>query len=310
MDDILNLFPLPLDHWIQNFVDWFVGSFRPLFQAIRWPIASTLDGIRDLLLGIPIWLGLVLVLFAGWRAAGWRVGLFSFASMASIAAIGFWSAAMTTLAIIMTAVAFAILVGVPMGIGMARSDRFQSILRPVLDFMQSTPSFVYLVPVVMLFGVGTVPGVIATTMFATPPIIRLTNVGLRQVPPEVIEAGHAFGSTELQLLRDIRLPLALPVIMAGLNQTVMAAMIMSVIASMIGADGLGSTVLRGIGRLDVGLAATGGLGITLMAMTIDRITQGFGQSARPKQPIRLAGAVERFLRIAQLRIGPSGKAIP
>lgn len=280
---LADLFPLPLDAWIQQAVDWFVGNYRPVFQAIRMPVTMTLDAFKRLLVSAPVWLVIALVFFTGWRASGWRVGVFGILSLVVIWMIGLWAAAMTTLAVIGTAVGFAVVVGVPLGIWSAQSERAWSVIRPTLDFMQSTPSFVYLVPVVMLFGVGTVPGVIATIIFAMPPMIRLTNLGLRQVPTDVVEAGNAFGATEFQLLWGVRLPLAMPSIMAGLNATIMSAMIMSVIASMIGAEGLGLTVLRGIGRLDVGLAATGGLAITLLAMLMDRITQGFGQINRTQK---------------------------
>ncbi len=275
---------LPLEDWIQTGVEWLVGEWRPLFQAIRWPVANTLDAMESFLLGVPFGLFLFVLFLLAWRAAGWRVGIFAVAAMFLIGLIGLWEQAMTTLAMIFTALVFNILVGVPLGLWAGRSDRFWSGLRPVLDVMQTTPSFVYLVPIVMLFGVGTVPGVVATIIFSIAPVIRLTNLGIRQVTPEVVEAGHAFGATNLQLLRDIQLPLALPTIMAGLNQTLLLGMVMSTIASMIGAEGLGLTVLRGIGRLDVGLAAIGGLSIVLMAMVLDRITQALGQRLQVAGP--------------------------
>ena len=279
MDRLPEDYVVPVDVWIQTFVDWLVGEWRPAFQALRWPIAELLDAISDALLFLPFWSVILLFFVIGWRAAGFRSGLFAGISLALIAALGLWQQAMITLSIVFTAVAFSVLVGVPLGILAGRSDRYWAIIRPVLDFMQTTPSFVYLVPVVMLFGIGTVPGVIATIVFSMPPIIRLTNLGIRQVPTEAIEAGEAFGATEWQALREIRIPLAMPSIMAGLNQTLLLAMVMSVIASMIGAEGLGLTVLRGIGRLDVGLAAIGGLAIVLLAISLDRITQEIG--ARP-----------------------------
>lgn len=275
---------LPLEDWIQTAVEWLVGEWRPLFQAIRWPVANTLDAMESFLLNVPFGVFLFVLFLLAWRAAGWRVGIFAVAAMFLIGLIGLWEQAMTTLAMIFTALVFNVLVGVPLGLLAGRSDRFWSGLRPVLDVMQTTPSFVYLVPIVMLFGVGTVPGVVATIIFSIAPVIRLTNLGIRQVTPEVVEAGHAFGATNLQLLRDIQLPLALPTIMAGLNQTLLLGMVMSTIASMIGAEGLGLTVLRGIGRLDVGLAAIGGLSIVLMAMVLDRITQALGQRRQVAGP--------------------------
>ncbi|QIE46268.1 proline/glycine betaine ABC transporter permease [Pseudohalocynthiibacter aestuariivivens] len=271
---------VPLDRLIQNAIHWLVDEWRPLFQALRWPIAKVLDGVSDGFEFLPFWLVILGFLALGWVIVNFRTGLLASGSFAAIAFLGLWDEAMISLSILVTAVVFCVLIGVPLGILSGRSDRFWAVLRPVLDIMQTTPSFVYLVPVVMLFGIGTVPGVIATIVFSMPPIIRLTNLGLRQVPADAIEAGEAFGSTEWQALMRIRLPLALPSVMAGLNQTLLMAMVMSVIIAMIGAEGLGLTVLRGIGSLDVGLAGIGGIAIVLMAITLDRITQGLGQPGR------------------------------
>jgi glycine betaine/proline transport system permease protein len=281
----MNTFPpalrLPIDRWIQGAVDYLVTDWRPAFQAMRVPIQYILGGATDFLALIPFWGVIIAFGLIGLMTAGWRHGLFCALSFFLIAAMGQWAPAMTTLAILVTAVAYCCLVGIPLGILASRSEWFWSILRPVLDCMQTTPSFVYLVPVVMLFGIGTVPGVIATIIFAMPPVIRLTNLGLRQVSREAIEAGDAYGATEWQSLVNIRLPLALPSIMAGLNQTLLMALVMSVVISMIGADGLGLTVLRGIGALDVGLAGVGGLAIVLIAISLDRIAQGLVQLADP-----------------------------
>jgi glycine betaine/proline transport system permease protein len=228
-------------------------------------------------LWLPFWSVVLLFAALGWWAVGWRHALFCGVSFGLIAFMGLWREAMVSLSILVTAVTFCMITGIPLGIIAARSERFWSAMRPVLDLMQTTPSFVYLVPVVMLFGIGTVPGIIATIVFALPPIIRLTNLGIRQVPADAVEAGQAFGATEWQSLVKIRLPLALPSILAGLNQTLLMALVMSVIIAMIGAEGLGLTVLRGIGALDVGLAGIGGLAIVLMAISLDRITQGLVQ---------------------------------
>ena len=181
---------------------------------------------------------------------------------------------MISLALVVTAIIFCLAVGIPLGIICAKSNQMERLIRPLLDIMQTIPSFVYLVPVVMLFGIGEVPGVIATIIFAIPPLIRLTNLGIRQVSKDVIEASIAFGSTPLQLLWEIQLPLALPTILAGVNQSILMALSMSVITSMIAVEGLGQMVLQGTGRLDVGLAAVGGLGIVLLAIMLDRFTQG------------------------------------
>ena len=212
-----------------------------------------------------------------WRSSGTLLAIFSVVTMALIGLLGLWADAMTTLAMVLSAVVFCVLVGIPLGIGAGRSDRFEASIRPVLDAMQTTPAFVYLVPIVMLFSVGNVAGVLATIVFALPPIIRLTSLGIRQVHPELVEAALAFGATRSQVLFRVQIPLAMPTILAGLNQTIMMALSMVVIAALIGAGGLGSPVILGLNTLDIGLAVIGGLGIVLMAIILDRITQSMAQ---------------------------------
>jgi glycine betaine/proline transport system permease protein len=193
-----------------------------------------------------------------------------------IGLLGLWEETMITLAMVFCSVVFCTVVGIPLGIMAGRSDRFEASLRPVLDAMQTTPAFVYLVPIVMLFSIGNVAGVLATIVFALPPIIRLTSLGIRQVHPELVEAALAFGATSWQVLVKVQIPLALPTIMAGLNQTIMMALSMVVIAALIGAGGLGAPVVLGLNTLDIGLATIGGLAIVLMAIVLDRITQSMG----------------------------------
>ena len=185
-----------------------------------------------------------------------------------------------SLALVLTSLVFCIVIGLPLGILLASSDRAQSLLRPLLDAMQTTPAFVYLVPVVMLFGIGNVPGVIVTIVFALPPLVRLTNLGIRQVRPDLIEASRAYGASPWQLLWKVQLPLAMPNIMAGINQALMLSLSMVVIASMIAVGGLGLMVLRGIGRLGMGLATVGGLGIVILAIVLDRLTQALTRTER------------------------------
>jgi glycine betaine/proline transport system permease protein len=187
--------------------------------------------------------------------------------------VDLWSESMTTLAMIFTAVIFCILIGIPLGILCSRSKTFETIMRPILDVMQTIPSFVYLIPVVMLFGIGLTPGVVATIIFALPPIIRLTNLGIRQVSKGFKEAGSSLGLSKLLILIKIEIPLALKTIMAGINQTLMLALSMVVIAALIGAGGLGLTVYVALGRLDIGSAVIGGTGIVILAIILDRITQ-------------------------------------
>jgi len=191
--------------------------------------------------------------------------------------LGLWEDSMTTLAMVLASVIICTLMGVPLGILAGRSDRFEAGMRPVLDAMQTTPAFVYLVPIVMLFSVGNVAGVLATIIFALPPIVRLTSLGIRQVHPELVEAAQAFGATNWQVLRKVQIPQALPTILAGLNQTIMMALSMVVIAALIGAGGLGSPVVRGLNTLDIGGAVVGGLGIVLMAILLDRLTQSMAR---------------------------------
>ena len=277
---ILNVFEtyeLPIDRWVQTGVDWLSINARGFFQAIKWPVEQVLDGIEIGLQAVPPTIMLVLIVLLAWRAVGWRMALFTLVAMGVVGFTGMWELTMTTLAMVLAAVVFCVAVGIPLGIAAARSDAFAAVLRPLLDVMQTTPAFVYLVPVVMLFGIGTVAGVLATIVFSLPPIIRLTNLGIRQVQPDAVEAALAFGSSPRQILFKVQMPLALPTIMAGLNQTIMLSLSMVVIAALIGAGGLGTPVFRGLNSLDVGLAFVGGLGIVLLAIVLDRITQGLGE---------------------------------
>ncbi|WP_246804889.1 ABC transporter permease [Desulfosarcina cetonica] len=220
---------------------------------------------------------IVIIGLIAWRASGVWLALFSVITMTLIGLLGLWQDSMTTLAMVLSSVIFCAIAGVPLGIIAGRSDRFEGFMRPVLDAMQTTPAFVYLVPIVMLFSVGNVAGVLATIIFAVPPIIRLTSLGIRQVHPELVEAAQAFGATDWQVLKRVQVPLAMPTILAGLNQTIMMALSMVVIAALIGAGGLGSPVILGLNTLDIGEAVIGGLSIVLMAIVLDRITQSMAK---------------------------------
>jgi len=263
---------------VDTFVkDWLAPNFRPTFQALKEPIAAVLEGFDVALNAIPILIFIIGVTALAFFVASIGVAAFSFVSLSVIDMIGLWPETMTTLAMVMTAVLFCVSVGIPIGILASRSDMFARILRPILDIMQTVPPFVYLVPIVMLFGIGIVPGVIATIVFALPPVVRLTNLGIRGVREDLVEAANAFGASSWQILIEVQLPLALRTIMAGVNQTLMMALSMVVIAALIGAGGLGLTVYTGLNRLDVGLATAGGVGIVLIAIIIDRITQALGE---------------------------------
>lgn len=276
---------LPLEDWVEWFVkDWLVPNFRPTFRAAQWPVDQVLQGLDALLQSVPFFFIVIIIGLLALRLTSKGITIFAILSLLVLEVLGVWPQTMTTLAMTLTAVFFCTLLGVPLGIAAAASDRFEGIMRPILDIMQTIPPFVYLVPIVMLFGVGVVPGVIATIIFALPPIIRLTNLGIRQVQSETVEAGYAFGATPREVLFDIQIPMALRTIMAGLNQTLMLALSMAVIAALIGAGGLGLTVYTGLGRLDVGRAFLGGLGIVLLAIILDRITQGLGTQGAAGRP--------------------------
>jgi len=268
---------IPLDQWVQSGVDFLVENYRDVFQMIKFPVEKSLEGIQWALLSVHPLILIALLGFLAFRYSGKRVTVFTIATMFLIGMLGLWEDAMVTLAMVLCSVLFCAIVGIPLGIWSGRSDRFESFVRPFLDAMQTTPAFVYLVPVVMLFSIGTVSGVLATIVFAMPPIIRLTGLGIRQVHPELVEAAVSFGATPAQVLRRVQIPLAMPSIMAGLNQTIMMSLSMVVIAALIGAGGLGTPVFQGLNTLDIGLATIGGLAIVLMAMVLDRITQGMGE---------------------------------
>ena len=264
---------IPIGEWIEGNIKEWLFEQRPLFKKISAPIDTVLNSLDSLLNFIPFPIILFIFVFFAFRTNGLKFAVFSFLSLIFIDLVDLWSESMTTLAMIFTAVLFCMLIGIPLGILASRSNTFEIILRPILDIMQTIPSFVYLIPVVMLFGVGLTPGVVATIIFALPPIIRLTNLGIRQVGKGFKEAGSSLGLTKFLILIKIEIPLSLKTIMAGVNQTLMLALSMVVIAALIGAGGLGLTVYIALGRLDVGSAVIGGTGIVILAIILDRITQ-------------------------------------
>jgi len=263
--------------WIDGIVDWVVINWAPFFEAIRTVVLFILVPFRNFLQWLPWWVVIIGTGLLGWRVVGRWFGGVVVLFLVFMSLMGLIEMAMMTLAITLTAALLCVVLGIPMGIVAAKNDRFEAMLRPILDGMQTLPSFVYLIPALMLFGLGMTPGVMATLIYAIPPIIRLTNLGIRQVDPAVVEAGKAFGSTPWQLLRKVQIPLALPTILAGLNQTIMMALAMVVIASMIGAKGLGVEVLNGIARVEPGRGFISGISIVFMAIILDRISQGFAK---------------------------------
>ncbi|MBW1647634.1 MAG: proline/glycine betaine ABC transporter permease [Deltaproteobacteria bacterium] len=264
---------IPLDRWVDHAMDWVLATFGGFFDTLGTAILYFMIYTEKFFLWLP-WPVLVAgVGVLAWRVMGrWWSGLLMAAMLFFIGALGFWELGMMTLSLVAASVIISLAIGIPLGIAMASSDRFESVLKPILDGMQTMPSFVYLIPALMLFGLGKVPALFATIIYAVPPVIRLTNVGIREVSPSVIEAAHAFGSNYWQILFKVQLPLARPTIMVGINQTTMMALAMVVIASMIGAKGLGLEVLLAINRIEIGRGFEAGLCIVFMAIIIDRIT--------------------------------------
>ena len=278
MFDFPEILDFPLGEWINQVVEWLTINLAPIFNFITIGIREPMVQIEHLLWWLPWWVVIVTLVAIAWKLARYKVALGTLLGMVFIGIMGLWDQTMTTLAIIVTSVCVSVLIGIPLGILAATNNRFEAILKPVLDGMQTMPSFVYLIPAVFFFGLGKVPAVVATFIYAVPPCIRLTNLGIRQVAAETVEAGRTFGCTAIQLLFKIQLPLARPSIMAGVNQTIMMALAMVVIASMIGASGLGLEVLRGIQRLDVGKGFLAGFAIVIVAIIIDRMSQALGRT--------------------------------
>jgi len=264
---------LPIAEWIEKNIKEWLFMQRPLFKKLSAPIDTVLSSLEYLFNIIPFPVAILIFIYFAYKTNGFKFAVMTVIGLVFIDLVDLWSESMTTLAMIFTAVIFCIIIGIPLGILCSRSKIFETIMRPILDVMQTIPSFVYLIPVVMLFGIGLTPGVIATIIFALPPIIRLTNLGIRQVGKGFKEAGSSLGLTKLLILIKIEIPLALKTIMAGINQTLMLSLSMVVIAALIGAGGLGLTVYVALGRLDIGSAVIGGTGIVILAIILDRITQ-------------------------------------
>lgn len=260
---------------VDDSIDWIVITLADFFDAVSDGIKVVLGKLRDLLVWIPWPVFITLVFMLGWRIASLRIGVLSAVGLLILATVNLWDPTMVTVAIMIVSVLLSVVVGIPVGVVAARNNVVDAVIRPVLDTMQTMPSFVYLVPGIMLFGLGNVAAIFATVLYALPPCIRLTNLGIRQVDASVVEAGRSFGSSDMQLLFKIQIPMAIPTIMAGINQTVMMALAMSTIAAMVGAGGLGIEVLRAMGQLREGEAVIAGFAIVILAIIIDRISQGY-----------------------------------
>lgn len=263
--------------WLDAVVIRSGSVFRAISDALLQPLLWLEQTLRD----APPWLVLIAIgLIAFGVSRRIVLSLVLVAAGYLLGALQLWTEAMQTLSLMIAAVLLAVVIGMPIGVLSASSDRFRAVLRPILDVMQTIPSFVYLIPVAMLFGLGKVPAILATVIYATPPLIRLTDLGIREVDRRMTEASRSFGATRWQILRGVQFPLALPSILQGLNQTTMAALSMVVIASLIGARGIGETVLLGLQRNDIGTGLVGGIGIVLLAVILDRITQAAGRRSQ------------------------------
>jgi glycine betaine/proline transport system permease protein len=268
---------LPLANWVDILVDWMTLTFGGLFDGISEGIEMFVEGIVAGLGFIPSFLLIILVSLLAWKVCNKRIALFAVLGLFLIDNLGYWEDMLETLALVLTSVLISIIIGIPVGIWASQSNKVKQVVIPILDFMQTMPAFVYLLPAIFFFSIGVVPGVVASVIFAMPPTIRLTILGIKQVPADLIEATEAFGSTTKQKLLKVQLPLAMPTIMAGINQSIMLALSMVVIASMVGAPGLGTEVYRAVTQIKTGVGFEAGLAIVVIAILLDRITQNIGK---------------------------------
>lgn len=275
-------FRIPLGTWAEAVVDVLGDVLGGFFDVVASILKSVYGGLEWALSTPPFWIIILVIAAIAFVVRGWKLAVGTAIGLLVIVGVDQWDNAMDTLALVLVAAVVAIVVAIPIGIWAARSDRVSRIVRPVLDFLQTMPAFVYLIPAIIFFGVGAVPGMIATILFALAPGVRLTELGIRGVDPEIVEAGQAFGATPGRILRQIQLPLALPSIMAGVNQVIMLSLSMVVIAGMVGAGGLGGEIVRAIGRINVGLGFEAGVSVVIIAMILDRITSALGRGDRAK----------------------------
>ncbi|MNF45938.1 Glycine betaine transport system permease protein OpuAB [compost metagenome] len=285
---------LDLGSWVNDVVQHLLDNYSGGFDSIGGVVSGFSEGIESVLMLPPAWLLIAIFVALGLWRIGARFAAFTAVSFILIVLTGFWEQTVVTLGLTFSATLISLLLGIPLGIWAAKSERVTTTIRPILDFMQTMPAFVYLIPAAMLFGLGRVPGIIATVIFAMPPAVRLTNLGIRQVNKEIIEAGQSFGCNSRQLLFKVQLPNAMPSIMAGVNQTIMMALSMVIIASMVGAGGLGNDVLASIQRLDIGLGFESGMAVVLLAIILDRITESFGTKQTEKRGSLISWVSAKF----------------
>lgn len=268
---------IPLAEWIDSLVRWLTSSLSGFFDVIAKGLRAFVEGLGDLLGFFPALVLIVLVSILAWKLCRWKIALFTFLGLLLIENLGYWALMLQTLSLVLTAVLISILIGIPIGIWASQNNTVRQIVTPILDLMQTMPAFVYLIPAIFFFNIGVVPGVVASVIFAMPPTIRLTILGIEQVPKDLIEATEAFGSTTRQKLFKVQLPLAMPTIMAGINQSIMLALSMVVIAAMVGAPGLGAEVYRAVTQIRIGTGFEAGIAIVILAIVLDRLTQNIGR---------------------------------
>lgn len=283
---------IPLAEWTESAVDWIKDTFDGVFDILDATIDLVVGSLEFVLLSPPALLMVAILSAIAFILAGWRVALFTVVGLLFIISLDLWDAAMQTLALVLAATVVALIIGIPIGIIAAKSNAVETTLRPILDVAQTMPAFVYLVPIVAILGIGAGPGLIATVIFAMPPAVRLTMLGIQQVPKDTVEAAHAFGATPWQTLFKVELPLSLKTIMAGVNQVIMLSLSMVVIAGLAGAGGLGEPVVTGLSQLNVGTSFVGGVGIVVIAIMLDRVTRALARSGGPKILSRGKGSGE------------------
>lgn len=271
---------IPLGNWVESFVQFITDNFSGFFDVVQGTLNFLVSAFQGTLTFLPPLAMIVVLAAIAWVLANWKVAILTAAGFLLILSLDLWDDSMLTLALVISSTFVALLIGVPLGIIGAQYQLAETIIRPVLDFMQTMPAFVYLIPAVILVGLGSAPALAAVVVFAMPPAVRLTMLGIQQVSKETVEAAQAFGATPWQTLLKVELPLALQTIMAGVNQVIMLALSMVVIAALVGAGGLGEVVVRGLGQLDVGTAFEGGVGIVIVAIYLDRVTRKLGQGKK------------------------------
>ncbi len=287
MDD----FRIPLGDWVADGLNWFKATFDGFLDVVTLVIKFLVEGLADGLTSVPFPVLIIVFGLIGWLLRSWQLAVGTVITMLLVVGMGQWENAMLTLALVLIAALIAIVVAIPLGIAAARSDTFSAILKPVLDFMQTMPAFVYLIPAVIFFSIGFVPGVFATVLFSVAPGVRFTELGIRGVDSETVEAGYAFGAAPGKILRGIQLPLAMPTIMAGINQVIMLALSMAVVAGMAGANGLGKEVVAAISTLNIAQGVEAGLSVVILAVFLDRVTAALGNPGDYKHS--LLGGIRR-----------------